>query len=226
MKLEVRLNLTIQTALMIGGGEIASGLGIDKATTRQKNGNFSIPASSIKGKLRDECQRILYALNPKQVEFCHPPRAEEMCPQPYINEDTDIETCPICQLFGSPWYPSPLYFSDLIVRTSDMIEGHTIKPGVALDRFSRTAKEQTLYYLETSPQGVDTVFKGLAIHGEVEGHKHAALLYVGIRSLFNIGGSKSVGLGWLADEDKIEAFTLDGEDFTPSETNLAEWNNG
>jgi CRISPR/Cas system CSM-associated protein Csm3 (group 7 of RAMP superfamily) len=232
LKLEAKLEFKTTTALIIAGGEIASGLGIDKATIRDKKGELIIPASTIKGKLRDECQRILVGLNPK-IFVCMPPRAETMCPQPFISkEKNSVPCCPICEIFGSPWEPCQLYFSDLIVTSNDLKGLHSIKIGVAIDRHSRTAKEKSLYYLQTSPQGIECAFvnsanvsSGLTIHGELKDTKQAALLYVGIQSLLNIGGSKSVGLGWL-NEDKIAKFSLDGESFQPSEAELKEWKDG
>ncbi|MBC8234828.1 hypothetical protein H8E77_35230 [bacterium] len=232
MRLEAKLEFNMKTALIIAGGEISSGLGIDKATVRGKKGQLIIPASSIKGKLRDECQRILLGLNPS-IFVCMAPRAEEMCPQPFIDEEENsVRCCPICEIFGSPWAPCQLYFSDLIVTNEDLNESRNIKIGVSIDRHSRTAKEKSLYYLGTSPQGVEYTFAnsslvggGLTIRGEVKDAKQAALLYVGIQSLLNIGGSKSVGLGWL-DEKKIEKFSLDGKPFQPSESELKEWKDG
>lgn len=217
MKLEVKLNLTISTALMIAGGEMASRLGIDKATIKNKNGKLIIPASTIKGKLRDECQRIFKGLNPNEFT-CEPPRAENMCPQPYIKGKTDIEICPICKIFGSPWKTSPLFFSDLVLQnhefdpdsTEDKHRNTTIKIGVAIDRHTHIARDKSLYYLETSPQGYPVNFSNkISIKGEVESEKDAGLLYAGIQSLFNIGGSKSVGLGWI-EGNKISQFELDG----------------
>lgn len=232
MKLETKLEFRITTALLIAGGEISSGLGIDKATVRDKEGKLIIPASTIKGKLRDECQRILVGLNPN-IFVCMPPRAEAMCPQPFIDKKQHrVRCCPICEIFGSPWDPCQLYFSDLIVTSDDLKGLNSVKIGVSIDRHSRTAKEKSLYYLQTSPQGIECAFvnsanvsSGLTIHGEIKDKKQAALLYVGIQSLLNIGGSKSVGLGWL-NEDKIAKFSLDGKPFQPSESELKEWKDG
>lgn len=217
MKLEVKLNLTISTALMIAGGEMASRLGIDKATIKNRNGKLIIPASTIKGKLRDECQRILIGLYPN-IFTCKPPKADDMCPQPYIRSKTNIEICPICKIFGSPWKTSSLFFSDLVLQNhefdpdpkEDKPRNTTVKIGVAIDRYTRIAKDKSLYYLETSPQGYPVNFSNkISIKGEVESEKDIALLYAGIQSLFNIGGSKSVGLGWI-EGNKIGQFELDG----------------
>lgn len=232
MKLEAKFEFKITTALIIAGGEISSGLGIDKATIRDKEGKLIIPASTTKGKLRDECQRLLVGLNP-DIFVCMPPRAEAMCPQPFIDKkQNSVRCCPICEIFGSPWDPCQLYFSDLVVTDPDLKDVRSLKIGVSIDRYSRTAKEKSLYYLGTSPQGVECDFvnsanlsSGLTIHGEIKDKKQAALLYVGIQSLLNIGGSKSVGLGWF-DEKKIEKFSLDGQPFQPSESELKEWKDG
>jgi CRISPR/Cas system CSM-associated protein Csm3 (group 7 of RAMP superfamily) len=232
MKLQVKLELRITTALLIAGGEMASMLGIDKSTVRDKRGNLLIPASTIKGRLRDECQRILLGLNAAQP-VCEPPRAEKMCPQPFINGDSDVEYCPICRIFGSPWRPSTLYFSDLIFPKSRFVEeirNTSTKIGVSIDRCTRTAKDKTLYYLETSPQGYDSVFgRRMTIEGRIGDEAEAALLYAGIQSLLNIGGSKSVGLGWI-EGDKIKQFKLTKSDKTEvdflkpcRESEIREW---
>lgn len=216
MKLEVKLELKISTALMIAGGEMASRLGIDKATIKNKQGNLIISASSIKGKLRDECQRILLGLYPNTFT-CIPPRAENMCPQPFIDGKTNVEICPICRIFGSPWKTSPLFFSDISLSKNEFpadIRNTTVKIGVAIDRYTHTARDKSLYYLETSPQGYESLFSSnTSIRGEIESEPDAALLYLGIQSLFNIGGSKSVGLGWI-EGDKISQFILTKADGT------------
>jgi CRISPR/Cas system CSM-associated protein Csm3 (group 7 of RAMP superfamily) len=215
MKLEVKLELKINTALMIAGGEMASRLGIDKATIKNKQGNLIISASSIKGKLRDECQRILLGLYPDTFT-CIPPRAENMCPQSFIKgESNGVEYCHICKIFGSPWKTSPLFFSDLILTEFPKdIRNTTVKIGVAIDRYTHTVRDKSLYYLETSPQGYESLFSSkTSIRGEIESKSDAALLYLGIQSLFNIGGSKSVGLGWI-EGDKISQFILTKADGT------------
>ncbi|MBD3181261.1 hypothetical protein GF312_03145 [Candidatus Poribacteria bacterium] len=219
MKLEAKLEFNITTALIIAGGEMNSRLAVDKSTIRNRSGHLIIPASTIKGRLRDECQRILLSLN-HEIFICKPPVAENMCPQPFINGKTEIECCSICQLFGSPWEPSPLYFSDMVFTDPDTIkrvESTTVKTRVAINRHTRIARDKSLHYLETSPQGYSSTFKSktYTIKGEVPDESKAALLFLGIQSLFNIGGSKSVGLGWINGE-KLVKFIL----YLPDNTEL------
>jgi CRISPR/Cas system CSM-associated protein Csm3 (group 7 of RAMP superfamily) len=111
--------------------------------------------------------------------------------------------------------PSRLQFSDLVcIEHPDNIP-EVLRPGVTINRRRRTAEDQKLYFLETSPANVALKFEGkillrprwkLAAESEAESPDFArALLLAGLHHIHALGGSKSTGLGWLhwefADQD-------------------------
>ena len=74
--IRIDLTLTFTTPPSVGAGG-SSGMLADKVVTRNARGEFVIPASQIKGKLRHACEQILRA---RGAPLCHAPRAEHMCP--------------------------------------------------------------------------------------------------------------------------------------------------
>ncbi|MEM6353885.1 MAG: hypothetical protein AAF766_24325, partial [Cyanobacteria bacterium P01_D01_bin.14] len=81
-----------------------------------------------------------------------------------------------------------------------------LRPGVSINRRRRTAEDQKLYFLETSPANANLTFTGsieilpawptlddsLAVPDIAR-----ALLHVGLAHIHALGGTKSAGLGWL-----------------------------
>jgi CRISPR/Cas system CSM-associated protein Csm3 (group 7 of RAMP superfamily) len=204
------LNITaiIDTALCVGAGGSSGSLS-DKPIIRNAEGNLLIPASQLKGRLRHECEKIARGLH---WDICESPNPKTMCPQRagisgnFQREDyefadgiTGEETyhCLICQLFGNPALPSRLLFDDLICTENPENLPEVLRPGVTLNRRRRTAEEQKLFFLETSPANAKLRFVG-QIHFQPNYPNYAKVLIVaGLRHIQALGGSKSSGLGWL-----------------------------
>ncbi|MHA1796768.1 MAG: RAMP superfamily CRISPR-associated protein [Promethearchaeota archaeon] len=228
MRIILNLKMVPETAILIAGGTSISQMGIDKTTVRNSNNKLIIPASTLKGKIRDECSRILRGLDYPGI-LCEPPVAENMCPQPSINKSSKIEYCPICEIFGSPWKKGSLVFSDLICQEAllneEELQELAIKVGIVINRQTRITRDKTLYYMETSPQHFKPEFANeISIYGTIPSRKYAALLFCGIESIANIGSSKSIGLGWLK-KNKIE-IKLNSQNYCPQKSDLEEWKNG
>jgi CRISPR/Cas system CSM-associated protein Csm3 (group 7 of RAMP superfamily) len=215
------LTAVIDTALCVGAGG-SSGSLADKPILKNADGKLVIPASQVKGRLRHECEKLVRALG---WPICESPVAETMCPQrtgvsgnfqrseyhlrdaPRQPDGSPQRHCLICQLFGNPTLPSRLQFSDLVcIEHPDNIP-EVLRPGVTINRRRRTAEDQKLYFLETSPANVGLKFEGkillrprwkLAAEFETESPDFArALLLAGLHHIHALGGSKSTGLGWL-----------------------------
>ena len=217
--------ITARSGVLVGSTATAVSIGIDKTTMRRmtrderKRGSPVIPASTIKGKVRNQCERLLLSLG---YEICRAPRADTMCPHYMLKSPTPNGRCSICALFGSPGLPSRLLFSDAIARLNDQeaksnLAFHTmlIQAGVAISRKRRVAEDERLYFIE---RGIE----GLSYAGRIEGdlspddaEKQAALLIVAIENLVALGGSKSRGAGWI--ETKVNGLELGKQIFTTSE---------
>lgn len=209
-KLQLKFRIEVESGLCVGKGGLESG--VDIATTRDSNQRLIIPGSTIKGKLRDECERVLRAKNPSSV--CLPPRTEDMCPNSWGDEmlEKKDKFCDICDLFGSPWKKGRLYFSDAIAAEDVEI---CIRPGTAISRQRRVVDKGKLFFTETSPPAADLNFQG-EIRGQLDEEKYLfqiALLCVGLRLIPSFGRARSRGLGW----SKVEK-----EDILINEQKIAE----
>lgn len=227
------LTAVVDTALCVGAGG-SSGSLADKPILKNAKGRLVIPASQLKGRLRHECEKLARSLG---WPVCESPAAERMCPQraglseteeasfhrrDYRLKETPGEAysqtqshCIICQIFGNPAIPAKLQFSDLICTTPKEAIPEVLRPGVSINRRRRTAEEQKLYFLETSPANAGLEFEGSLQFQSVWQHLDQsresvpfakALVLSGLKHIYALGGSKSTGLGWLH-------WKLDAEEF-------------
>ncbi len=208
----IPLAAVIDTALCVGAGG-SSGSLADKPIVRTAAGNLLIPASQFKGRLRHECEKLARGL---KWPICQAPNPQTMCPQcdgltdNFQREDYRVPELPegrqhhclICQIFGNPTLPSRLICDDLIcTEKPEDLPPEVLRPGVTLNRRRRTAEEQKLYFLETSP-AMQLRFEG-AIYLMPGCPPYAkALILAGLHHIHALGGSKSAGLGWLQWEPK------------------------
>ncbi|MFL6214389.1 MAG: RAMP superfamily CRISPR-associated protein [Blastocatellia bacterium] len=206
VRIEYRLRAA--SGILIGSTANVLSIGLDKSTMQRRQYTSQgtpleqqapiIPGSTLKGKARNECERILVSLG---REVCHAPRADMMCPHdPAVTNSP----CEICRIFGGPSHQSRLFFGDAIVEAGQdlaafLVRAHT---GVSLSRTRRTAEDERLYYFERGIEGLD-------YKGRIEGHldagsanKQLALLIAAFERLVAVGGGKSRGAGWTR-------FTLD-----------------
>jgi len=193
----------IDTALCIGAGG-SSGSLADKPIVRNTEGNLLIPASQLKGRLRHECEKIARGL---KWDICYSPNPQSMCPQraglggnfervEYHVSNYKSHHCLICQIFGNPVLPSRSIFDDLVCEQDAETLSEIIRPGVTINRRRRTAEENRLYFLETSPANTKLRFTGNIYLSHVPDYA-SPLILAGLRHINALGGSKSAGLGWL-----------------------------
>jgi len=189
----IEVTLTFDGPFNVGAGALGGSLA-DKPLTRDARGLPVIPASTFKGRLRHEVERLAPLLRPDEPPPCRAPTAETMC-------QGDGPVCPVCRLFGSPWQPSRLVFSDLtltepqFLQTVEQPPPGNLRYGVGLSRQRRVAEDQLLYTTEVFQPGTPLTLTG-AISGELP-PADRELLEAGLKSLFSIGGGKSRGLGWF-----------------------------
>jgi CRISPR/Cas system CSM-associated protein Csm3 (group 7 of RAMP superfamily) len=205
------LTAIIDTALCIGSGG-SSGSLADKPIVRNGEGNLLIPASQLKGRLRHECEKIARGL---KWDICYSPNPQSMCPQraglegnftrkeyklSEKSKDDKNHHCLICQIFGNPVLASRIIVDDLVCEENPENLPEIIRPGVTINRRRRTAEENKLYFLETSPLNTKLSFTG-SIHlcnSQFNKPDYASVLILaGLKHINALGGSKSAGLGWL-----------------------------
>lgn len=206
----IPLTAVIDSALCVGAGGSTGSLA-DKPIVRLADGRLLIPGSQLKGRLRHECEKLARALG---WPVCESPVAETMCPQ--IGRDNPAFQraayqlagrtfadgqpqyhCIICQIFGNPALPSRLIVDDLICLEDPDTLPEVLRPGVTINRRRRTAEDQKLYFLETSPVNAQLPFVGY-LYFQSDCPPYArALVLAALHHIHALGGSKSAGLGWL-----------------------------
>lgn len=211
----IALTAVIDTALCVGAGGSTGSLA-DKPIVRNAKGQLLIPASQLKGRLRHECEKLARGLG---WSICDSPNPKNMCPQwadspdkerfkrqDYLIEGYEGYHCLICQMFGNPVLPSRLLFNDLICKTDLENLPEFLRPGVTINRRRRTAEDQKLFLLETSPPNAKLPFSGEIQLSSGCPPYAKALLIAALHHVQALGGSKSGGLGWLHWED-LETIT-------------------
>jgi len=215
------LTVLIDSALCVGAGGSTGSLA-DKPIIRAADGHLLIPGSQLKGRLRHECEKLARGLG---WPICESPVPETMCPQiglsdaAFQREDYTVRGrefadsrpqhhCLVCQIFGNPALPSRIVVDDLVCQVAPDTLPEVLRPGVTMNRRRRTAEDQKLYFLETSPVNVQLPFVG-HVHLESDCPDYPkALILAALHHIHALGGSKSAGLGWLSwniDDTTVEA---------------------
>lgn len=219
MRIEVEIEAL--SAICVGSTADVQTLGVDKATARDGDQKLIIPGSSLKGVLRWECERIARALG---WEVCEPPSPEDMCPYYWYRRGVRGERfCDVCLIFGTASRPSPLTFSDAVLKEerfsgTPIVEpgrevderrsyDSQVRPGVSISRTRRVAFGERLFFTETSAPNARFKFVSV-IEGEDLEPRRKALLLAGVRSLSLVGGGRSRGLGWV----RVARCVLDGRE--------------
>jgi CRISPR/Cas system CSM-associated protein Csm3 (group 7 of RAMP superfamily) len=203
-KFNVDLQITIETALAVGGAGSVGTLA-DKGILRDGWNRPILPASQVKGRVRHACEALARGLG---VPVCRAPASDTICPHhPGVPPGPDGQRrCPVCQIFGSAASPSRLRFRDLVYIpvTGDPAQAgelyrprEPLRPGIGVDRRRGTVQEALLFLTETTMPGTVPVFqRASAITGALPGPGYALLVLLGLKQVLHWGGAKSRGLGW------------------------------
>jgi len=192
----IRGYLKLITALHIGTGETnIFGPESTILTTHYKIGDEIpfIPASTLKGILRAEAERIARSEN-QNVCFSNNMKA--------CKEDH----CIICQIFGGQNLATHVLLKDCFPLEETSVK---LKPSVAIDRKTAKAKTGAVFFFYTLQPGITFDFE--MIIENIEDQARLRILKFLIRELtegwIQIGGKRSVGLGRIELED-VEIFQI------------------
>jgi len=177
-----RLKVSLCFRLVSGvhtSGERAA-LWTDKALVLDWHGNRQpiIPATSLKGWLRENAERALRGLGAMACDGSSP----KVCGR-----------CPVCHFFGHPRGKSPLRFRDAVLRES----WRDVRMNVTLSRYRKTAYEERLFSTEVAWHPKFQVEVSGIFPTDNVSRTAAALLWLGAQMGFAIGAARSRGLGWL-----------------------------
>ncbi|MCS7158653.1 MAG: RAMP superfamily CRISPR-associated protein [Blastocatellia bacterium] len=138
-----------------------------------------VPATTIKGWLRDGAERALRSLS---APVCDASTVSTTCGR-----------CPVCEVFGHPREKSLLRFSDARCRKTL----RDVRTSVSLSRYRKTAYEERLFSTETAWYST-LEFKVQGIFSsDNKARRAAALLWLGAKMNYAIGSARSRGLGWV-----------------------------
>ena len=191
---KVGIALVFQTPPSIAAAGVLTSIA-DRVVERNAKGQFVIPGSQVKGKLRHACEQLLRGM---EKGVCKPPRAETMCPP-----GTD-PPCLLCHVFGGPACPSPLRFHNLVLGDSGKElnpkpPAPSLRAMTGMNRRRATVAEGRLFLVETAPYFPELrFFNDEAITGTLESEAQVKLLLAGLKLIPAWGGMKSRGLGWIA----------------------------
>ncbi len=187
-KVCINYRLEFFTPVHVGAGTGGRGF-LDKYLYRERDYRHKkdypvIPGSTIKGRLRAAVTALARARVYGPEEAC---RETEDCP------------CLVCLIFGQKGNRrGHLYFEDARPADNDIDRLVGVRPGIAIDRYRRVARDNALYTVETVG-GKNVVFQG-QIWGWVPEEKRqtvVAALKDAFAFNYALGSGKSRGLGWF-----------------------------
>lgn len=198
------------TPLRIGSGEISLDPGaVDNPVIRDAYGRPFIPGSSFKGVWRVFAEQVLGQLANGDRRCCDPLDAPCLPPEVVkklkkehkddlrsLAEAIYAQLCPACRLFGSPHFAGRLRVRDLLLDERTWPGFCEVRPGVAIDRDTRTAYPNRKYEIEAVPAGTVFNFEVVAENADEEEWRHILLTLLPFtRGEIPLGGCTGRGLG-------------------------------
>lgn len=219
--------LVALTPLRVGsGGSVPDPTTIDNPVIRDAYGKPFVPGSSFKGVWRSFAEQVLGQLDNGDRGCCDPLIDEPCVSRDLIKElkreyGKDLRglveavyqrLCPACRLFGSPHFAGRLRVRDLLLIDSSWPGFCEIRPGVAIDRDTRTASNSLKYEIEAVPAGAAFDFEAIVENAsEAEWRELLLTLLPFTRGEIPIGGCTGRGLGRVRlEEVKVATVTVSG----------------
>ncbi|MBI4377984.1 MAG: hypothetical protein HY578_02685 [Nitrospinae bacterium] len=178
---------------------IGSGIGkvgyIDSLFVKDSQGNPVITGQTLKGMLRDSCQRIAKSFNIK------------------CNNNREC-ICPVCEIFGRESRHGKYLFNPAYLKTETKDKEYPVRKRTSIDRDIGTAKEKALFSTEVAPQNLEFEFTIKPKPSKKPEELEMILLIAGILWTREIGGNRRRGLGhcrMTIDEPRIDKNALKSE---------------
>jgi len=213
-KIKLKLKIPVKQRMMIGSG--FSDQTINRKSLRAPNGGPYIPGSTLKGIIRNECEKLV-----KLFDFpvISPHNFETLA---NFSSGKNHEYL-IDHLFGSRFEGDKLFFSDALpAKEAEKIITEVISRN-SIDRERRTAKDGHLFsteYIRNMSNEGDYINYFSEINGyhqkltEENFPPEYCFLLLGILNCSKIGGDKSTGAGWLDEGIKIESLEYNNKQYS------------
>jgi CRISPR/Cas system CSM-associated protein Csm3 (group 7 of RAMP superfamily) len=214
--LHLALEVAFQSPVNIGG--YGAPTFVDRPFRRDGDGWPFIPASSLKGRVRHECERLARALG---EEICSGPQPQQMR-QAFLRRRRGEGECVVHAIFGSPWKAGRVFPTALTLVKPDALgetdepPAPTVRYNVSLSRRRRVAEHARLFTTELFLPGVPLTFEGtwdakLTL-------KELVLLEAAFGAISALGRGKTGGLGWC--DVHVKSSRADGQPVTAEERAL------
>lgn len=205
-KIHIDLEISFSSKWHAGSGE--GSFSIDRLVRRDSQNRPFLPASTLKGIIRQSCEKLSRTLgfpnpsDPHQVDLTN-----NQSFVPFTRMDS-----PIDHIFGTKFEQGELFFRDassnrnpVYMSCNDTLNQETFaRSRTARYRILKTTKEKHLFSTEYSPAEsvlytrIDGWHDNLVMSIEESYPPFAyCFLIAGILAVERIGGDKSTGSGWL-----------------------------
>ncbi len=193
------LKITFDTPVNIGG--YGAPTFVDRPFRRDREGWPFIPATTLKGRLRHECERLAQLLG---VHSCYSSNPQNLC-------HGAGAPCVGCRIFGSAWVTGRLYPTDLMLipplKTKQAPLSET-RFNVSISRQRQVAEDARLFTTELFLPGIPLVFTGrwearLSL-------EELVLVEAGLGTITSLGRGKTGGLGWCTIQVQSEIGEKEG----------------
>ncbi|MFH1114077.1 MAG: RAMP superfamily CRISPR-associated protein [Pseudomonadota bacterium] len=208
----IRLDLEIAFSSRWHGGSGESSLTTDRLIHRDSRNLPFIPASTLKGIIRQSCEKLS-----RTQGFAEPwdPHQRDLTLVNAFVQFSEMAS-PIDRLFGTNFEPGGLFFRDAHLKDAAHA-GTFTRNRAARYRILNTARDQHLFSVEySSPEvlctRIDGRHRGLVSFDEKMPPFAYCLLIAGILAVERIGGDKSTGSGWLNGPIKLQRVEYNGSD--------------
>ncbi len=195
-----RLTLCVRFETPVNIGGYSAPTFVDCPFRRDRDGWPFVPASSLKGRLRHECERLARALG---YQVCHGPDPREMC------RGAGNSVCPICRIWGSPWIAGNIYPADLVLERppglGEAAPPSDIRYNVSLSRHRRVAEDARLFTTELFLPGIPLTFSG--VWEARLSLRELVLVEAGLGAITALGRGKTGGLGWCTIRVQTEVWS-------------------
>jgi len=213
------ITIHLQGALHVGAG-YGRGL-IDRAIVRDGRRQLYIPGSSLKGKVREACERLAAS---QKLYVCRPPYPRGMCGK-------TREPCIVCRIFGTPGgradeslglYWDNAYLTEKWRQAAQGLSLSYPRTQVGMSRRRGVAREGLLFTDEFAAENLTfhTCISGhlplTAVLGEPGRYYELILLLAGLKMVDSLGGNTSRGAGRCRIE-LPEKITVKADDWEPGE---------
>ncbi len=196
--IEFQLKICLEAPWHVGTG-LSRGL-VDRTTQRNACGDVYIPASTVKGRLRNACEHLarIYGSEANRLGPCEPPRPDRMC--------RGSDACIVCSVFGSAYLGERLYVEDALMSADSRglyDPGIQAQPRtrVKLDRRLGAAEHGHLFTSEYAERslvfyaGMSGLMDLTPISDNANSAYELVLLAAGAGLVKELGGDKSSGFG-------------------------------